>query len=224
MTKTIALTTVLCAAACGSNLSFSARAGSPTPAVAASPRALTLSSGIVLSRVRIVLRDVKLEKATGNASDDSDDDEIAAGPLLLDLQGSTLDQGGVQKVLDASFQPGTYKEIKLKIHKLTSSDSFAGNAGLQAMSDAGASMIVEGTIDGATFAFNTSVESKQEFEGAIELKTGSNLTLTVDPAGWFTGSGGRLDPRVEGNRPQIEDNIKKSFKAFKDDDHNGHDD
>ena len=206
----------------GNNLSFSVRAGAP--AATASRSDLTLAGNIVLTHVRIVVRDLQLEKADGKEDDDSDDDNIASGPYLLDLPAAALDGGSVAQVLDASFQPGTYKEIKLKIHKLTSSDSFAGNAGLEAMNAAGASVIAEGTIDGANFTYTSSVETKQESKGTIELKDGSNLTLNVDPTGWFTGSGGRLDPRDSANVSAIDDNIKKSFKAFKDDDKNGHDD
>ena len=214
--------TLLLAACGGSNLSLSIRAGAPA-ASASSRGDLALSNNIVLSRVRIVIRDLQLETKDGSDTNDADDDQVASGPYLLDLSGASLD-GGLSKVFDASFTPGTYKSIKLKIHKLTSSDSFAGNAGLEAMNTAGASIIADGTIDGAAFTYTTSVETKEEFKGSIELKAGSNLTLNVDPTGWFSGSGGRLDPREAANVPAIDDNIKKSFKAFKDDNKDGHGD
>jgi len=43
----------------------------------------------------------------------------------------------------------------------------------------------------------------------------------VDPSTWFSSTAGRLDPTVAANRSQIESNIQSSFKAFKDDDHDG---
>ena len=52
----------------------------------------------------------------------------------------------------------------------------------------------------------------------------SDLTLIVDVATWFTSGGSRLDPREEANRSRIENNIQGSFKAFGDDDHDGHED
>ena len=68
------------------------------------------------------------------------------------------------------------------------------------------------------------MNTEQRFEGAIDLKDGSNLTLNVDASTWFTSGGSRLDPRNETNRSQIENNIQNSFRAFKDDDHDGHED
>ena len=68
------------------------------------------------------------------------------------------------------------------------------------------------------------MNTEQRFEGAIDLKDGSNLTVNVDASTWFTSGGSRLDPRSEANRSQIENNIQNSFRAFKDDDHDGHED
>ena len=51
------------------------------------------------------------------------------------------------------------------------------------------------------------------------------MTLNVDPATWFGGTGSaRLDPRVAGNKSAIENNIQASMKLFEDDDRNGQDD
>ena len=208
----IVLGTVL--AGCGGpNLSVSVRAGAP----GASTSALTAGSGIVLTRVRIVIRKIELEQAST-----SEMDEVASGPYLLDLSGAALD-GSVQRVLDATFTPGTYSEIKLEVHKPGSGET-AANADLKEMIDAQASIIADGTIDGAPFSFKTAVDTEQKFEGNLVLTDGSNLTLSVDPTGWFTSGGARLDPRNESNRSQIENNIQQSFEAFRDDDHDGRDD
>ena len=197
----------------GSNLSFSVRAGSSATAVSRS--ALTVSTGIVLSRVRIVIRKVELQKA-GSA----EIDEVASGPYLLDLSGANLDGGTLGKVLDAAFTPGTYSEIEMELHKPESTETGA-NASLSDMIAAGASMIVDGTIDGQPLSFTTAVDAQQKFQGTIVLKDGSNLTLDVDPSSWFVSNGARLDPRNEANRSQIENNIQSSFKVFKDDNHDG---
>jgi hypothetical protein len=196
----------------GSNLSLSVRAGAATAATA---QALTAATGITLSRVRIVIRKVEMEQA-----ETAEMDEVASGPYLLDLSGATLD-GAVGKVLDASFTPGTYNEIEFEVHKPQSGET-AANADIKDMVDAGASILVDGTIDGAAFTFTTAVTAEQKFEGNLVLASGSNLTLNVDAGSWFTANGARLDPRDEANRSQIENNIQQSFKAFKDDDHDGH--
>src|SRR5262249_24373443 len=146
----------------GPNLSLSVHAGSAA-ATAVSSRALAAGRGIVLTRVRIVIRKIELEKAGT-----SEMDEVASGPYLLDLSGAALDDGAVAGVVDASFPPGTYSEIKLEVHKPESGES-AANASLQEMIDAQASIIADGTIDGAAFSFKTAVDDSQRFEGNLVL-------------------------------------------------------
>jgi hypothetical protein len=205
---------VLIAGCGGPNLSLSVRAGPPATSTLARS-ALTVGNGIVLNRVRVVIRKIELEKAGTLEMD-----EVASGPYLLDLSGASLDGGGVAKVLEASFTPGTYSEIKLEVHKPENGE-IGVNGDLTAMIAANASIIADGTIDGADFTFTTAVSAEQKFEGNLVLNAGSNLTLNVDPSTWFTSSGARLDPRTESNRSQIENNIQSSFKAFKDDDEDG---
>jgi hypothetical protein len=238
MNRTIQFAVVLLAVACGGNakLSLSTRGGSSTASAAvAHPTALTLSNGIVVNRVRVVISELKLETATsaslvanvaatadaGVAAEADGEDEVESGPFMLDLSGVALD-GTVQKVLDASFKPGTYSEIRFKVHKVSAAEST--DAALKAMSDAGASIIVDGTIDGSAFSFVSSLEAQQKSEGNLDLTADSNLTLNVDETNWFGAGTARLDPRVESNRSRIENSIKSSFRAFRDNDHDGHDD
>ena len=218
MKKAIAAVLVGMLVSCGgSNLSLSMRAGSSTSTVAGAPQALTAGTGINLTRIRVVIRKVEMENART-----SEMEEVASGPYLLDLSGATL-EGGVSQVLDASFTPGTYSEVEFEVHKPESGET-AANADLKDMIAAGASIIADGTIDGAAFTFTTAVTAEQKFEGNLVLKDGSNLTLNVDASSWFTSGGARLDPRNESNRSQIENNIQNSFKTFKDDDHDGQQD
>ena len=213
-------------AACGgSNLSLSVSAGSPSAAAA---RSLTLANGIVLNRVRIVVTKVELElaKTADAGTGDLEEHELKVGPFLIDLSGATLDSGKPAEVASASLPAGTYREIKFKIHKPQSTESgVPADAALQAMATAGASIIVEGTVDNASFTFTTPMEVQQELEGNFVLGSTSNLTLNVDSSSWFGGAGSaRLDPRTAGNASAIEDNIKRSFKAFRDDNKDGHED
>ena len=215
MRTAIAVALAMLVAGCGGqNLSLSVRAGPPATSTLARS-ALTVGNGIVLNHVRVVIRKVELEKAGTLEMD-----EVASGPYLLDLSGASLDSGGVAKVLETSFTPGTYSEIKLEIHKPENGE-VGVNADLTPMIAANASIIADGTIDGADFTFTTAVSAEQQFEGNLVLNAGSNLTLNVDPSTWFTSSGARLDPRTESNRSQIENNIQSSFKAYKDDDEDG---
>lgn len=214
MKSAIAIVLAASLSSCGgSNLSFSVRAGSTAATVSRS--ALIATTGITLSRIRLVIRKIELQKAGT-----PEIDEVASGPYLLDLSGANLDNGTLGKVLDAGFTPGTYSEIEMELHKPDSTETGV-NASLSDMVAAGASMIVDGTIDGTAFTFTTSVNAQQKFQGTIVLKDGSNLTLNVDPSSWFVFNGARLDPRNSSNRSQIENNIQASFKAFKDDNRDG---
>jgi hypothetical protein len=238
MNRTMQMAMVMLAVGCssGASVSLSARGGpSTSSAASANPNALTLANGIVVDRVRVVISDVKLETASAAATLDVDagltatssdaevegEDEIHTGPVLLDLSGAAL-TGSVQQVTEASLTPGTYSEIRFKIHKVLAAEST--DAGLKAMSDAGASIIVDGTIDGAAFSFVSSLEAQQKSEGSFNLTADNNLTLNVDETNWFGSATSRLDPRDEANRSQIENNIKASFRAFRDNDRDGHDD
>jgi hypothetical protein len=222
------------AAACsgGTQLSLSTRTGAaastaPTALTkAATGAALTLSNGITIDRLRVVVRTVELERASATPDDNADLQEFEAGPFLLDLSGAAL-SGTVQQVAVASVPTGTYREVKFEIHKPDASEpGVPANAGLAAMATAQASIIVEGLIDGAPYTFTTGLDVEQKFEGVYNIGSGTpNLTLNLDASTWFGGSGAlRLDPRDSAKKSAIETNIKASMKVFDDDDRDGHED
>jgi hypothetical protein len=223
---------------CGGNapVSFSIRTGAPrTSQAGVLSQRLEVVNGITLTRARLLVRKLELETAEAAASTaqrtDDDDfevegrEELEVGPLVIDLSGTAL-EGGVQKVVDVAVPAGTYKQVEFKIAKASSDQRASSDANLKAMADKQASIILEGTFDGQPFEFVSSLEVKQEFEGTFELGSGTNnLTLNVDPSGWFTSqSGTRLDPRESSARSVIENNITHSMRVLDDDDHDGRED
>jgi hypothetical protein len=227
MKSIVAILAVVAAAACGGgSMSLSVRTGAPTGTVASS--ALTLSNGVTLSRIRMVITKVELELArTADAgAADLEEHEMKAGPFVIDLSGTALDSGAPVSVASADLPAGTYKEIKFKIHKPEQTEQgVSADPGLTAMAAAGASIVVDGTIDGNAFTFSTPMDVEQQLEGSFDLASGGNLTLNVDATSWFGGSGSaRLDPRDTSMRSQIEANIQRSFKAYRDNNHDGHED
>ncbi|TMB30873.1 MAG: hypothetical protein E6J61_11675 [Deltaproteobacteria bacterium] len=234
MNRISCLLVLTLAAACGgsgsSQVALSARAGTAasTAATAAGQQSqpLDLGNGIILTHLRVVLSEVKLEgTASTDAGTTGDEVEFKTAPMLLDLAGASLDNGTTQQITISDVKAGTYREIKFKIHKLSSSDpGVASDAALAAM--ASHSIIVDGTIDGTAFTFTSAVDAQQQAEGTFNFGDGSHaMTLNLDASTWFGGTGAsRLDPRVGGNQSAIENNIQKSFKAFQDDDHNGRED
>jgi hypothetical protein len=218
MKRVLSLVATLALAGCGggTQLSLSARAGGPL-----APRtALTLSNGITVDRLRAVIREVELERASAVPNDLLDRQEFEVGPFLLDLSGAKLD-GTVQQIIIADVPAGTYREVKFKLHKPSSTES--ADPKVKEMAALNASIVVEGQIDGQPYTFISGVDAEQKFQGSFNLASGANnVTLNVDPSTWFGGSGAaRLDPRVAGNRSAIENNIKVSMKVFDDDDHDG---
>jgi hypothetical protein len=228
MRRTLSLAAILLAACSGggSQLSLSARAGNSTAAAATAPNALTLSNGITIDRVRVAIREVELERASTTPDDTKDAQEFEAGPFVLDL-GSTALNGTVQQLMVKDVPAGTYREVNFKVHPPSTTDS--SDAAVQAMASSqpgGASIVVEGQIDGQPYTFMSALDAEEKFEGTFTFTDGpQNVTVNVDPSTWFGGTGSaRLDPRVAGNKSAIENNIQASLKVFEDDDRNGQDD
>lgn len=229
-----------------------ATASSSSPTTTSAPASsLDVGNGISVDRVRVVVRRLRLEGTTASAdggaagvirtsaahgSDDGSDagsggsgsddlDESVLGPLLADLPASTI-AGGLQQIFQGTVPAGTYRELKIAIGPV-GPDQAGTDAGLQQMATRQASIIIGGQVNGAAFEFVSGLTAEIDLEGQIVVSAdkGNNITLSVDPGLWFAGAGGApLDPTQAGNRSAIEDNIKRSIKAFQDDDRSGGDD
>jgi hypothetical protein len=218
-----------------STLSVTAKAVSP-PASATSA-GLDLGAGIVVDRVEVALRRIGLEGTPsaaasdamaaddhggGGGEDGAEPGEVKVGPFLVDLSGDALASGVLAPAFDADVPPGTYRELRVVVGPVDPAEATSALAAL-----GGSSVVIAGTIDGAPFTFSSSLVSVQKRESTITVAAkggSSNVTLTVSPAGWFTGPSGRLDPRVASNRAAIEARIAASIDAFGDEDEDGIDD
>lgn len=195
-------------------------------------------NGIVLTEVRMVVRKITLfpTQQTPDAKPPSSDmdtehpeaddqDELprsSFGPFAVDFPGSSL-TGGIHPVFDADVDKGTYAGARIAVNSLKH-DFQTTDPVLSAMQGLHASIAIDGTIDGATFEFKTPMRVAQWKKGPIVVGDGTtNLTLDVDPTGWFTAPDGktRLDPRLDTDRGQILENIRCSIRLFKDDDRDG---
>src|SRR6266699_4003070 len=83
-----------------------------------------------------------------------------------------------------------------------------------------------GTAQAFTFTSNAEAEIEMDFATPITVGPGtSNFTVSVDVASWFKdASGNFLDPNDPANAETINANIRHSFRAFADEDHDGVDD
>lgn len=219
---------------------LSARVGAgKTSAAGQLVQRLDSGNGITLDRVRVLVRRMKIERegehSTGSIEDehgttttaagDTTEFKLVAGPFLVDVTGASLDAGNVVKFTQLKVEPGFYDELKFKVAKI-SADEVGGDAGLAEMQQNQASVIIDGAIDGQPFKFVSGLEVEQEREIKFEVSADNeNVTLSLDPATWFTSSNGtRLDPRQSDARSTIESNIKRSIDAFDDEDHDGGED
>lgn len=203
---------------------------------------------LVLTKVELVLRQIELKRVAGTAvcatgADDApsasgggeghqgegehgDCLEVEIGPLLVDLPLG----GGVKRVVTATVDSGTYREVEFKIHKVGSRTD--DQPFLTAHPElAGISIRAVGTYDGKAFEFTTGVSAKQETELSpplvVAAQASTDLTLQVEVASWFVAGGvGLIDPATAGdgglNQDIVRQNIRRSFRTFEDHDRDGH--
>ncbi len=241
----------------GSGKGLTVSATAAPRASGSSRAALEAGNGIVIDRIRVVVADFEVEGSaacaaptgptgptgvtgptgpTGAAGpmmdgredgsgDDGGECEVEGGPFLVDLSGADL-SGGVHAVAGIAVPAGTYDEIRFRIRTITPAQA-GTDAGLAAMAQAGASILVDGTDGGVPFQFSSAIRVSQKREGSIVVDpaTGANVTLDFDPSGWFQGPAGtKLAPADPAMRSAIESSIRASIRVKHDDDHDGHDD
>jgi hypothetical protein len=170
----------------------------------------------------------------GDEDDEDDDDdrgcELQLGPLLVALP---LTASPPVRVLDTFVPPGTFTKLEVKLGPIDSTSHGKGQPEFFAANPAWAGLSVKvtgvytdtGGVDHPfTFTSSASARLKIEFEDSVMVdSTTHNLTITVNVAKWFINSSGAVvDPRSPGNAARINLNIANSFRCFRDDDHDGH--
>jgi len=192
---------------------------------------------IILRSVELVLREIELKAVEDAACDtiaDNDDcEEFETGPVLVSLP---LGATATETMISVSAPAGQYDKLEFKIHKPSDSDEAAFIAAHPDFN--GVSIRVTGTYSQAgtrsNFTFTSDLEAEQEIELAppITVSEGAatTVTLRVDVASWFLNAGGTalVDPasanKDQPNEGVVKDRIEASIDAFRDDDHDGHDD
>ena len=189
------------------------------------------SGALVITRARIVLREIELESPDfvcgfsddATRSSDDDDCEIELAPRIVDLP---LDDGAVP-MMDVTVPEGIYDEIEFELHKPEDDtpadlEFIAANPGFRRIS-----VRVEGTWNGTPFVYETDQNAELELEFRSPLHVGVdgvNITVNVDVASWFRTSGGSVLQPSAANADAIDDRIRQSFRAFEDEDRDGDDD
>jgi hypothetical protein len=229
----------------------SVRPGTPAPSVAlpgatSSPTIITAGDSTIIAlgndtifvrSAELVVREVELKRVEAEGCDDvvgnDDCDEFETGAVLATLP---LGNTATETVVSVDAPAGMYDELEFKIHKPEApedADFLAANPTF-----AGLSIRVKGTYSqGGTrsdFTFESDLNEDQEVALSPPLTVSegqsANVTLRIDIASWFlNGAGTALVNPATANKGQpnegvVKDNIEASIDAFRDDDHNGHDD
>lgn len=237
----LAVLMAACSSSGKSGMTVSARGAAVTAAgatVTATATGVDLGNGIVIERVRAVVRHVEVEGATtvgaGTCTDEDGHDpggddcenELKFGPFLIDLSGTALT--GVQTQFGVPVPAGTYHDVHVEIGPISTAKA-GTDAGLLEMAGLTASLAVDGTVDGKTFQFTSPIDVELKREGDVVVDgTGSaDITFDVNVGGWFGGTGAaRLDPSSTDPAvlQAIDANIRASLRVLHDEDHDGCDD
>jgi hypothetical protein len=196
---------------------------------------------LVLTKIQVVLDKIELNEsettscvAEIEASDDDSGEHGEAGmecedvsrnPVLVDIP---LD-ATLATAINVPLAPGTYSKLEAKLEPARDGGSAFNSANPTLV---GKSVRVEGTFKGTPFVFTSAVRSGLEMEFNPPLvidATTTNATVSIDVAKWFLDSSGAVvDPGTatagSDALSRIEDNIRRSFHAFEDDDESGTDD
>jgi len=231
-----------------STVSFAFRVAPATSGISASrmfdgtdTTSAALNDSITLTKVQLVLSHIELSQidsacVRADTTDDNDEGEhlgdcheIKLAPMLVDLP-LTPD---AKVELSAPVPPGKYRNLHARLTALTNESRQKGAADFLAANPdfAGTSVRIEGTYAGKPFTYTTNVRAEIfiPFRPPLDLTDTTkapSVTVAVDPSRWFkTASGTTIDPTTVGldqpNNRYIAANIRRSFRVFRDDDHDG---
>ena len=210
--------------------------GAPSVVTAGDTTIIALGNDtIILRSVEVVLREVELKRVEAAGCDsiehNSDCEEFETGTTLVSLPLGTT---ATETVVSINAPAGMYDELEFKIHKPESSDDAAFIAANPNFD--GVSIRVTGTYSQAgtrsDFTFTSDLDASQEvlLSPPLTVSDGvpANVTLRIDVANWFVNGAALVNPATankgQANEGLVKDNIEASIDAFRDDNHDGHDD
>ena len=170
---------------------------------------------IQLDTVKILLRDIKIKNQSGN-----DEMNIKAGPFVVYLNLSRM----TTEFAVGNVPPGSYDRIRFRVHTLEDSETPPDPEFKEG--SLRYSVIVKGMYNSAPFVYKSKKSAHQDLklETPIQVVDNStaNLTITVDPPGWFYKDNVLMDPNDPANQNDINNNIEHAFKkCFRDDNKDG---
>jgi len=194
------------------------------------------SNTLEMSSVRLVLREIELERLSDESCDthvegvDDRCESFETGPVLVDFP---TDGTAAAMVTITGVPAAVYDEVEFNIHK-PSSGLPEDAPFLQSHPDyAEISMRVEGKYNGVDFTYESDLMDNQEIrlDPGLDIvdSPATNVTLRLDIGTWFRAADGSLvdpDSANKGgeNESSVANNIKASIDAFEDRDRDGAED
>ena len=221
-------------------LSFTTKvASAPFAGIRMSPDVTVGAAGdLILTKVQLVVGKIELDQndqtncvaeieATGDDHADvgQECEDISRDPVLVNIP---LDDAA-HSVINVPLAPGSYTKLEAKLEPARDNATAFNTANQNLV---GKSVRVEGTYKTVPFVFTSSVRAGLEMEFNPPLvidATTMNATVSLDVRKWFLdSSNAAIDPTTatpgSAVLQQIEDNIRRSFHAFQDNDESGVDD
>ena len=178
---------------------------------------------LAVSRVRILITELKLHEQKGNDTIDNDDDNrvVKTGPILIDA-----DDDSIRVFASEEIPAGTYDKVKFEFHRFSGSeagqytdDPIFGDF----VKDDRWSIIIDGeSYEGGeatpfTYRSDITANLSLKFPDQIVIEEGSTATveIEIDPIAVFKQGNGVLNPADGSNESKIDNAIKSAIKALK---------
>ena len=181
------------------------------PDIHRSQKSAALVDSLTMTSAKIVMGRIRFKNVDGDSLDFRSDD-----PVIVDIDLT----GVAQRLGTVQIPSGTYDETRFRIEDLdsTAGDIYWNNPLMQDLS-----IRVEGFLNGnedSSFVWTADFDEEQihEFNPiVIQPADTVEVSFIFDTDQWYSdGIGGFLDPRDEGSRSMIEDNIKTIFDVRED--------
>jgi hypothetical protein len=231
------------------SLSFMTRATTTTAATRTVIHAadVTTTDGqhtLTITRAQIVLSRIEMRgtsTAACDANNDGDDNDqshaqehtdgcqsLELPPMLVDLPVDSA----VVSALHVNIPAGTYTALEANLEPAHGHDGSAAPFLAANPTFAGVSVRVTGTFDGQRFVYTGApqVHLELEFQPPLAVgDAGANVTVHADLTRWFRDATGALvDPATANgsgdNAALVANDIRQSFRAFRDDRRDGDND
>lgn len=161
----------------------------------------TTGTGIELSRVRVLMAVAKI----GYIGDQSTGPSAEIGPIVVELTADEIKNGAHREYSLGTLPGGTYGGAEIEINPLAAGTT-SDDAALTDFLAQGASLLIDGTYNGAAFTFAGHFAAEQGTDGDVTVDAAAplSLALTVDPSTWFLDAAGAvIDPTNTANQSTL---------------------